>query len=304
MGNAPSVMVDPDGGFYVESGMTNPTGEEDPEAERERRRAEVKQAALEAKAYLAAQALALQKAMNGGREDINHSGSNSSNVLYALTGSNFVFTGRAPLPSVSSSSPTVQVRETRRGFVFRTEDGNLTVEEIEGYRYVTLANPAYYNTLKNIFNGSEINYPNRNNIKTAPASGGEVNPIYGMLANVGGGMASLAENAAVRTFVDNIGKTGYNTTKSWIKTANALGKIGVGFNIVGNVVSGINIYNTGVIKGSDMVGFGITALGVGAAVIGGVAAAPVLAPIGLAVGFGQIIFQNYFDKNIPSVRIR
>jgi hypothetical protein len=238
MGNAPSVMVDPDGGFYVESGMTNPTGEEDPEAERERRRAEVKQAALEAKAYLAAQALALQKAMNGGREDINHSGSNSSNVLYALTGSNFVFTGRAPLPSVSSSSPTVQVRETRRGFVFRTEDGNLTVEEIEGYRYVTLANPAYYNTLKNIFNGSEINYPNRSDIKTG--------------ALVLGTQASLVEASAKATMREIVQETrglgrviAANRTafSGFAKIGKIAGAVGRVSGVYGLIDAGLDVYN-------------------------------------------------------------
>jgi len=123
----------------------------------------------------------------------------------------------------------------------------------------------------------------------------DANSIYGLSFNAGGSIAGVFENASVRTSIDFIGKS-YNTSKQFVKAATTLGKVGLGFNIAGNFVSLYNVANTGIIKGSDIVGVAATAVSVIGMMAFGAAASPILAPIGLAIGITQLLGQSYFDQ--------
>jgi RHS repeat-associated protein len=117
------------------------------------------------------------------------------------------------------------------------------------------------------------------------------------VTNAGGVAIGVAENAATRTFIDNIKTSSFSSTKTWVKASNTLGKVGLVFNVAGNFCSAFKTYETGIVKGSDMIGY----LGTGVAVLGmafgGLAAAPALAIVGVGLGLTQIIAGDALDNN-------
>ncbi len=107
-------------------------------------------------------------------------------------------------------------------------------------------------------------------------------------------MAGVIESALWQTEATIASLT---SSASFVKYANATGGIGIGISLAGNFVSAAITTQTGLIKGSDMLGYLATTVAIGGLIFGGITAAPVVAVIGIGFGLTQIIGGDYLDEN-------